>query len=132
MKLSLDPVHLNPNTLKQLKALMTLLAKAKAFQDASVRVVHHYTQQEWEHDFTFESLACGKQSYMRGRDGTIQQGDYVVLQNGSHATRYQVDEINYDATLSDCWVARLHPCAALETDCRFGMQPMNKPCQLSN
>jgi len=121
MKRSFNAAHLNPDKLKRLKTLMALLVKAKAFQDASVRVVHHYTQPEWN-DFTLEPLACGEQSYMHGHGGIIQRGDHIVLQNGSDADCYRVDEIDYDAKPSDFWVALLQPCSEL-SDRRFWMQP---------
>ncbi|MBW4695048.1 MAG: hypothetical protein KME27_25130 [Lyngbya sp. HA4199-MV5] len=126
MKCSLHAAALTPDKQQRLKTLTALLVKAKAFQDASVRVVHHYTQQEWEQDFTFESFACGKQSYMRGRGGVIRRGDHIVLQNGAHATRYHVDEIDYDATPSKFWIALLQPCSDLVADRRFWMQPVDE------
>lgn len=128
MKLTLDTTRSNAGQMEQLKILMTLLAKAQAFQEASVCVVHYYAPHEWEHDFTFESFACGKQSYMRGRGGTIQRGDHVVLRSGSHAARYQVDEIDYDAQPSDFWVALLLPCSERVVDRRFWMQPAKASC----
>ncbi|MBW4471179.1 MAG: hypothetical protein KME45_12350 [Stenomitos rutilans HA7619-LM2] len=131
MKCSLDAAHLTPDKQKRLKTLMALLAKAKAFQNASVRVVHHYTQQEWEQDFTFASLACGKRSYMRGRGGSIQRGDQIVLQNGAHTVRYHVDEIDYEPTPARFWIALLQPCSELVVDRRFWMQPVDEACRSS-
>lgn len=128
MKCSLDVTQLTPDKQQRLKTLVALLAKAKAFQNASVRVVHHYTQQEWEQNFTFESLACGRQSYMRGRGGTIQRGDHIVLQNGVHAARYYVDEIDYEPTPAKFWTALLQPCSELVVDHRFWMQPVDEVC----
>ncbi|XGW00494.1 MAG: hypothetical protein ACAF41_16355 [Leptolyngbya sp. BL-A-14] len=126
MKCSLDATEISPNKIERLKVLMGLLAKAKAFQTASVRVAHHYTQPEWEQNFTLETLACGTGSYMRGRGGTIQQGDHIVLQTGSHTARYHVDEIDYEAAPSGFWIALLNPCSELSTDCRFWMQPVDQ------
>lgn len=123
MKCSLDGTQVSPIRVERLKILMGLMAKAKVFQTASVRVVHHYTQPEWEQTFTLETFACGRRSYMRGRGGTIQQGDHIVLQSGSHTARYQVDEIDYETTPSGSWVALLNPCSVMDTDCRFLMQP---------
>lgn len=132
MKYSLDATQLNPDKRTQLKTLMVQLAKAQAFQDASVRVVHHYTQYEWEHHFTFESLACGIQSYVRGRGGVIQRGDHIVLQGDSQTARYRVDEIDYDTTPSKFWVALVHPCSDLVADRRFWMQPVDESCETPN
>lgn len=109
MKCSLDATQLSPNKVKRLKTLMGLLAKAKAFQGASVRVIHCYTQCEWEQKFTVETLACGVRSYLRGHGGTIQQGDYLVLQGGSYTARYHVDKIDDETTSSGFWVTLLHP-----------------------
>lgn len=125
MKLTLDTTQANAGQMERLKTLMALLKKAQAFQNASVRVIHHYTRQEWERDFTFESLDGGKQCYLRGRGGTIQQGDYIVVQSGSDMVRYQVDEINHDAYASSSWFALLHPCYRQTGDDRFRMQPAN-------
>jgi len=122
MKLTLDTTQANAGQMKQLKTLMALLKKAQAFQNTSVRVVHHYTRQEWERNFTFESLDGGKQYYLRGRGGTIQQGDSMVLQSGSGVVRYQVDEIDYDSA-SNSWLALLQPCYQQVADYRFRMRP---------
>ena len=125
-KLELDATQPYATKMKRLKTLMTVLSsKAKAFQNVSVRVVHCYTQREWEQDFTFSSFACGQQSYLRGCGGTIQRGDHIVLQSGAHDARYQVDEIDYDATQAERWVALLHPCSELVSDRRFWMQPVD-------
>jgi hypothetical protein len=118
MKCSLDATQLSSAKVKRLKTLMGLMAKAKAFQNASVRVVHCYTQCEWEQNFTVETLACGMRSYMRGHDGTIQQGDHIVLQGGSYTARYRVDEIDDEATSSGFWVTLLHPGSERSNGCR--------------
>ena len=123
MKLTLDTTQANAGQMKQLKTLMALLKKAQAFQNTSVRVVHHYTRQEWERNFTFESLDGGKQCYLRGRGGTIQRSDYIVVQSGSDSVRYQVDEIDYDAHASNGWLTLLHPCYQQSVDYRFRMRP---------
>ena len=123
MKLTLDTTQANAGQMKRLKTLMALLKQAQAFQNTAVRVVHHYTRQECERDFTLESLDGGKQCYLRGRGGTIQQGDYIVVQSGSDMVRYQVDEIDYDAYASNGWLALLHPCYQQVADYRFRMQP---------
>ncbi|HEY9896931.1 MAG TPA: hypothetical protein V6D34_16240 [Candidatus Sericytochromatia bacterium] len=123
MKLTLDTTQANAGQMKQLKTLMALLKKAQAFQKTSVRVVHHYTRQEWERNFTFESLDGGKQCYLRGRGGTIQRSDYIVVQSGSDSVRYQVDEIDYDAHASNGWLTLLHPCYQQSVDYRFRMRP---------
>ena len=127
IKLSLDATRFTPAKIDRLKTLVAALAKAQVFQKASVQVVHSYTHHEWNHDFTFESLACGKQGYMRGRGGTICRGDYIVLESGLNQTRYQVVEIDYDATASGFWAALLHSCSEV-TDRRFWMQPINETC----
>ena len=123
MKLTLDTTQANAGQMKRLKTLMALLKKAQAFQNTSVRVVHHYTRQEWERNFTFESLDGGKQCYLRGRGGTIQRGDYIVVESGSDIIRYQVDEIDHDGHASNGWLALLHPCYQQVADYRFRMQP---------
>ncbi|MBD2034155.1 hypothetical protein H6F76_03725 [Leptolyngbya sp. FACHB-321] len=122
MKLTLDTTQANASQMKRLKTLMALLKKAQAFQNTTVRVVHHYTRQEWERDFTFESLDGSKQCYLRGRGGMIQQGDYMVVQSGSDIIRYQIDEIDYDTHASNGWLALLHPCYQQVADYRFRMQ----------
>jgi hypothetical protein len=122
MKLTLDATQANAGQMERLKTLMALLKKAQAFQNTSVQVVHHYTQQEWERNFTFESLDGGKQCYLRGCGGTIQQGDSMVLQSGADVVRYQVDEIDYDHA-SNGWLALLHPCHQQIADYRFRMRP---------
>lgn len=123
MKPQSDTMNLNPDKVRQLKTLLTILTKAKRFHAASVRVVHNFSQYQWERDFTFEALDAGKGGCMRGRGGTIQRGDHIVLRSGSDVARYQVDEIDYDAQLSDQWVALLHPCSGLVADRRFWMGP---------
>ncbi|XHX76048.1 MAG: hypothetical protein RBJ76_16545 [Stenomitos frigidus ULC029] len=131
MKLTLDTTQANANQMARLKTLMTLLKKAQAFQNTSIRVVHHYTRQAWERDFTFEPLDGGKQWYLRGRGGTIQRGDYMVIQSGSDSVRYQVDEIDYDVRASNGWFALLHPCYQQTADYRFQMQPADLPLTTS-
>ncbi len=123
MKPQSDVMNLNPDKVRQLKTLVALLMKSKRFQATSARVVHNFSQYQWEHDFTFEALDAGKRGCMRGRGGTIQRGDHIMLRHGSAVTHYQVDEIDYEVQPADQWVALLRPCSGLVADHRFWMGP---------
>jgi hypothetical protein len=124
--LSLNATQLTPAKSDRLKFLMASLAKMQAFRDASVRVVHAYSHQEWKHDFTFESLPCGKQCYMHGQGGTIRRGDYVVVESNLNTVRYQVVEIDYEATSSSFWTALLQLCSEVANDRYAWMRPIDE------
>jgi hypothetical protein len=129
--LSLNATQLTPAKSDRLKFLMASLAKMQAFRDASVRVVHAYSHHEWKHDFTFESLPCGKQGYMHGKGGTIRRGDYVVVEsNNLNTVRYQVVEIAYEPTSSSLWTALLQLCSEVTNDRYAWMRPIDEPCIL--
>ncbi len=126
---SVNATALNPGKVKRLKTLMSLMAKSKWLQTVPVQVVHHYTYRQHGSDFTFESLDGGQRGHMSGRGGMVRCGDHIILHHGSELTRYQVDEINYDAAASNRWIALLRPC----TDAvdRASREPVKAPTVLS-
>lgn len=68
---------------------------------------HYYTKYEDAHDHIFELREGGIKAYMTGEGKGIQRGDYLILQENSHAEPYQVDKINYYSNPPDMWVAIL-------------------------
>lgn len=70
---------------------------------------HDYTNRYWGHDYIFEPVDGGLHGTMMGWSSTIlgkftiKEGDFLLLQNGSDASRYKVMSISYFADPKDMW-----------------------------
>jgi hypothetical protein len=69
--------------------------------------IYDYTQHVGGRDYIFESVDNLTQGYMTGQGKNIKRGDYIILQNGTESSRYQVEEINYYSDPPDMWMAFL-------------------------
>lgn len=68
---------------------------------------YDYTQLVCGRDYVFEPTDNQTSCYITGQGRGIKSGDYIILQNGSGACRYQVEEINYYSDPPDMWMALL-------------------------
>jgi MioC protein len=68
---------------------------------------HDYTQSYGREDYIFEPIEEGKRGYLTGQGKGIKRGDYLILSDGSHCHRYQVEDIDYYSNSSDMWIALL-------------------------
>jgi MioC protein len=68
---------------------------------------HDYTQYDCNHDYIFEVAEQGNWGYMTGQGQGINQGDHLILSNGSNILRYQVESIDYYSNPPDMWIALL-------------------------
>lgn len=69
---------------------------------------HDYTQRFWGHDFAIhEVIDKGRKLRTSGFGRGIREGDYLILPNEGHTTRYQVENIEYMLDPDDMWFAGL-------------------------
>jgi hypothetical protein len=68
---------------------------------------YDYTQLICGRDYVFEPTDNQTRGYMTGQGKGLKSGDYIILQNGSGACIYQVEEINYYSEPPDMWMALL-------------------------
>jgi hypothetical protein len=68
---------------------------------------HDYTYRYVGHDYAFEPIGGGRRGKATGWGEGIQQGDYLILQNGERGTRYRVESIRYFDDPPDMWSAVL-------------------------
>ena len=69
--------------------------------------MHDYTNADQGHDYIFEPINGGIRGYMTGQEKSVKRGDYVILQNGSKSSRYQVENVDYYSNPSDMWLGLL-------------------------
>jgi ribonucleotide reductase alpha subunit len=67
-----------------------------------------YTQSVLGRDYVFETTDDVTKAYMTAYGKGIRRGDYIILQRGSQAKQYQVEEIDYYSDPSDMWIALLN------------------------
>lgn len=68
---------------------------------------HDYTKYSERNNYIFEPTEGGNRGYLTGQGSGIKRGDYLILSDGSHCHRYQVEEIDYYSNPPDMWVASL-------------------------
>lgn len=68
---------------------------------------HDYTFRFWGHDYVFDPVDGGIKGDMMGWGDGLQKGDYLILENGEHGSRYQIDSIEYLGNPSDMWKAKV-------------------------
>ena len=68
---------------------------------------HDYTIRCWGHDYTFDPVDGGDRGDMMGWGNGIEQGDFLLLQNGDGSTRYKVISIKYFGDPPDMWSAKV-------------------------
>ena len=66
---------------------------------------HDYTQSHGGDDYIFDPIEEGNGGYLTGQGRGIERGDYLILSDGSHCHRYQVEEIDYYSNPPDMWIA---------------------------
>lgn len=70
---------------------------------------HDYTDRKWGHDFgVHEVIDQGRKLKLFGWGKRILPGDYLILPNGVHTTRYQVEDIIYENNPPDMWWATVN------------------------
>jgi len=69
---------------------------------------HDYTQKAWGHDYTvIKVVNKGQQLEALGWGQGLGVGDFLILQNGTGSSRYQIEKISYKSDPRDMWVATL-------------------------
>ena len=74
---------------------------------------HDYTARYWGHDYIFTPIDGGQKALMMGWSSTIlgkftiQEGDFLLLQNGGDSARYKVTTIDYFNDPPDMWKAEV-------------------------
>ena len=59
------------------------------------------------HDWTFEPINSGQRGKVFGWGYGVKAGDYLILQNGDHSTRYVVDALRHYPDPPDMWRAEV-------------------------
>ena len=62
---------------------------------------HDFIDCSWGHSCSFTPIDKGLKGSIIGHGGGISKGDYLLLKNGEHSTRYQVTEISYYSDPTD-------------------------------
>lgn len=68
---------------------------------------HDYQRRYWGHDYNFTPIDKGMKGRATGWGAGIKKGDFLILQQEPHGTRYKVDAIKYFSDPSDMWSADL-------------------------
>lgn len=68
---------------------------------------HDYQRGGWGHDYTFTPINGGVKGTATGWGQGIKKGDFLILRQPPHGTRYKVDSIKYFSDPTDMWSAEL-------------------------
>ncbi len=67
---------------------------------------HDYTNTEWGHNYSIQSISDGGQTIsLSGWGCGISSNDYLIIKNGEGSTRYKVDSVRYCRDPHDMWFA---------------------------
>lgn len=56
---------------------------------------HDYTNRYWGYDYSFEPIDGDQRGKVFGWGNGLQDGDFLLLQNGSSSTRYRIERVEY-------------------------------------
>jgi hypothetical protein len=69
---------------------------------------HDYTSRYWGHDYAITKvIEDGQQLEVMGWGHGLSKGDFLLLQNGTDSTRYQIKRVKYFTDPKDMWSANL-------------------------
>lgn len=86
-----------------------IFSKASSLQDQLKQKdkIHDYTQLVSGEGYVFELIDAGIRGYMTSSGKGIKPGDYIVLEDESSPSQYQVEKIDYYSNLPEMWIALL-------------------------
>jgi hypothetical protein len=61
----------------------------------------------WGHDITYRPINGGQTLSAQGWGRGLNEGDYILLSNGSADTRYRIGGVRYSLDPEDMWTATL-------------------------